>query len=139
MAIFKVNLVAINPKDENKKTAPHPALVDTGSHMTWLPKQALIDIGIKPVGKKRFRSATNQLSERDYGFAILAADKYITICEVVFAEKSDQTLLGVRTIEGFGVKIDNINGRFEPVERLVTGISLVHVGEDDFIEPEILQ
>ena len=138
MAIFRVNLVAINPKDESKKTAPHPALVDTGSHMTWLPKQALVDIGIKPVGKKNFLTASSQKLTREYGFAILAADKYITICEVVFAEKTDQILLGVRTIEGFGVKIDNVNGRFEPVERLVTGITLIHVGEEGFIEPEAL-
>ena len=38
--------------------------------------------------------------------------------EVVFAEKNDHILLGVRTIEGFGVKVDNINGQFEPVDSL---------------------
>ena len=130
MAIFKVNLTAINPKDRKQKTEPILTLVDTGSHLTWLPKQALLDAGIGPEGKKRFRTASNQPLEREYGFAILAADKYITICEVVFAEKNDAILLGVRTIEGFGVKIDNINGRFEPVERILTGLTLVHEGEE---------
>ena len=130
MAIFRVNLTAINPKDESRKTPPILALVDTGSHMTWLPKKALLDAGIVPRGKKRFRSATNQLSERDYGFAILTADKYSTVCDVVFAEATDQTLLGVRTIEGFGVKVDNINGQFEPVETLAASFYLIHEGED---------
>ena len=133
MAIFRVNLTAINPKDRKKRTKPIPTLVDTGSHMTWLPKQALLDAGIVPEGKKKFRTASNQPLERDYGFAILSADKYVTNCEVVFAEKNDAILLGVRTIEGFGVKIDNINGRFEPVERLLTGLTLVHEGEE-FLE-----
>ena len=131
MAIFRVSLTAINPKDESKKTAPFTALVDTGSHMMWLLKQALLDIGITPKGKKRFRNANNQLNTRDIGYAILTADKYSTIDEVVFAEKNDAILLGVRTIEGFGVKVDNINGRFESVERFFTGISLVHEGEEE--------
>ena len=129
MAILKVSLTAANPKDESRQTAPYEALVDTGSHMSWLPKQALLNIGITPRGKKRFRTATKQLTIRDYGFAILSADKYVTTDEVVFAEENDAILLGVRTIEGFGVKIDNINGRFEPVDRYFTGIALVHEGE----------
>ena len=130
MSIFKVSLTAINPKDESKKTPPIVALVDTGSHMSWLPKQALLDAGIVPRVKKRFRTASNQPLERDCGYAILAADKYVTNCEVVFAEKNDAILLGVRTIEGFGVKVDNINGRFEPVELLLTGLTLIHEGEE---------
>lgn len=130
MAIFRVSLTAINPADRRKKTKPIPALVDTGSHMTWLPKQALLDAGIASEGKKNFRTASNQPLVRDYGYAILSADKFATNCEVVFAEKNDQILLGVRTLEGFGVKVDNINGRFEPVERLVTGLELIHDGEE---------
>ena len=129
MAIFRVNLTAINPMDRKKRTKPIPALVDTGSHLSWLPKQALLDAGIVPEGKKNFRTASNQPLERDYGYAILTADKYATVCDVVFAEENDKILLGVRTIEGFGVKVDNINGRFEPVERLLTGLTLVHEGE----------
>ena len=129
MAIFRVNLKAINPEDRSKQTKHFAALVDTGSHMTWLPKQALIDIGIKPEGKRSFLTATKQKTTREYGYAILATDKYTTNCEVVFGETNDQILLGVRTIEGFGVKIDNVNGRFEPVQRIVTGISLIHESE----------
>ena len=134
MAIFRVNLKAINPADRSSQTKPFAALVDTGSHMTWLPKQALFEIGIVPEGKRSFLTATKQKTIRDYGYAILAADKYATNCEVVFGEDNDQILLGVRTIEGFGVKIDNINGRFEPVERLVTGISLIHEDWADLVK-----
>ena len=136
MAIFRVNLTATNPINNKQKTKPVTALVDTGSHLSWLPKQALLDIGILPIGKKRFVNANNQLNTRDIGYAILSADKYSTIDEVVFAEKNDAILLGVRTIEGFGVKVDNINGCFEPVDRFFTGIRLVHEGEE-FPESEV--
>jgi predicted aspartyl protease len=48
---------------------------------------------------------------RDIGHAILQAEGFETIDEVVFAEKSDMHLLGVRTIEGFGVVVDHIAHR----------------------------
>jgi hypothetical protein len=35
-----------------------------------------------------------------------------TADEVVFGESSDLVLLGVRTVEGFGVLVDNIGHRF---------------------------
>jgi predicted aspartyl protease len=124
MSIFVTKLSATNSNDRARHTPQFDALVDTGSHMSWIPKDALIDAGIAPEGKKRFRTATNQLSVRDYGYAILSAEGYRTVDEVVFAEKGDSILLGVRTIEGFGVMVDNVKGRFVPVEGFVTGIAL---------------
>jgi hypothetical protein len=47
----------------------------------------LLDAGITPRGKKRFITATKEIVERD--------------------EENDISLLGVRTIEGFGVMVDN--------------------------------
>ena len=112
MSSFKVNLTAINPKDENKCTPPVEALVDTGSELSWLPRQLLLDAGITPKGKKSFSTATKEAVEREYGYAILEAEGFETINEVIFAEDSDMSLLGVHTIEGFGVMVDNIHQRF---------------------------
>ena len=44
-----------------------------------------------------------------------AAEGYGTVDEVVLAEKSDLCLLGVRTLEGFGVMVDNVGHRFVAV------------------------
>jgi hypothetical protein len=44
--------------------------------------------------------------------AILRAETFETIDEVVFAEPGDATPLGVRTLEGFGVMVDYIAHRF---------------------------
>jgi hypothetical protein len=115
-------------------------MVDTGSEVSWLPKKELQNIGIMPEGKKQFILAKrhgwrcdNALAgvfapqklpdikigmeadfyvERDIGYAILTAEGYSTIDEVVFAEDSDMSLLGVRTLEGFSVMVDNIGHRF---------------------------
>jgi len=110
--MFMVNLSAINPKEEHLQTPLIEALVDTGAELSWMPKQVLINIGIHPRGKKRFTTANGQLIERDFGYAILTAEGFFTNDEVVFAEDGDLTLLGVRTLEGFGVMVDNIGHRF---------------------------
>ena len=107
-----VNLVAINPKEEERRTPPVEVMVDTGSEVSWLPRQILLDAGITPRGKKRFILANKQMVERDIGYAILTAEGYSTIDEIVFAEESDMSLLGVRTLEGFSVMVDNIGHRF---------------------------
>ena len=114
-----VNLTAINPKEEHRCTPPIEVMVDTGSELSWLPKQLLLDAGIISKGKKRFATATNQIVERDFGYAILTAEGYSTIDEIVFAEDSDMMLFGVRTLEGFSVMVDNIGHRFVATTTLV--------------------
>jgi predicted aspartyl protease len=112
MSKFMVNLTAVNPKEEHRCTPPIEVMVDTGSELSWLPKQLLADVGITVRGKKCFSTATKQIVERDFGYAILKAEGYATTDEIVFAEDSDMLLLGVRTLEGFSVMVDNIGHRF---------------------------
>jgi predicted aspartyl protease len=119
MSVFKVNVVARNPKNEELATAPLEALVDTGSELTWLPADVLRGAGITPRRKRIFATATRQRIEREVGYAILSAEGYATIDEVVFAESGDMTLLGVRTLEGFGVMVDNIGHRLVATTTLV--------------------
>ncbi|MDQ1265262.1 MAG: hypothetical protein QG635_412 [Bacteroidota bacterium] len=119
MSTFKVNIVAANPADISRKTDSIEVLVDTGSEITWLPAELLQKIGILPIRKKTFQTATKQIITRDIGYAILSAEGYETIDEVAFAEQSDMYLLGVRTLEGFSVMVDNIGHRFVATFSLV--------------------
>lgn len=112
MSLFRVNVVARNPKDESRETPAIEAMVDTGSELTWLPGGFLEQAGIERRRRRTFLTATRQTVVRDIGYAILAAEGYETTDEVVFGEPSDLTLLGVRTIEGFGVAVDNVGHRF---------------------------
>ena len=112
MSTFKVNVVARNPKNEEQATPPVEAVVDTGSELTWLPASLLADAGIVARRKRAFATATQEIVERPVGYAIIAAEGFETNDEVVFGEPSDAVLLGVRTIEGFGVLVDNIGHRF---------------------------
>ena len=112
MSIFKVNIVAVNPVKEDLTTPAVEALVDTGSELTWLPAELLSNIGIQPRRERTFLTATKQVVIRQVGYAILRTEGFETTDEVVFAQPGDMTLLGVRTIEGFGVLVDNIAHRF---------------------------
>jgi predicted aspartyl protease len=112
VSLFRVNVVAKNPREETSETPPIEALVDTGSELTWLPAAALRAAGIVPRRQRTFLTATRQAVTRDVGYAILASEGFETTDEVVFAEPGDMVLLGVRTVEGFGVLVDNLGHRF---------------------------
>jgi predicted aspartyl protease len=98
---------------------PVEALVDTGSELTWLPRDLLVSVRIAPVRKRSFSTATQQLVTRDTGYAILTAEGFETVDEVVFGEPGDMTLLGVRTLAGFGVMVDYLAHRFVATTAIV--------------------
>jgi predicted aspartyl protease len=119
MSVFRVNVVAANPKQEEVASPPQEALVDTGSELTWLPADVLKAIGIAPRRERQFATASKQILRRYVGYAILRAEGYETNDEVVFAEPNDMVFLGVRTLEGFGVMVDNIGHRFVATTTIV--------------------
>jgi predicted aspartyl protease len=119
MSLFRVNVTAVNISDATQATAPVNVRVDTGSELTWLPADVLVAAGIQPLRKRAFATATQQHIERPVGYAILRADQYETVDEVVFAEPGDMSLLGVRTLEGFGVMVDNVGHRFVATTTIV--------------------
>lgn len=111
MSAFKESIIALNPKTEDPHTEPIEALVDTQSGLTWLPEELLGGIGITPRRRGVFRTADGTRLTRSVGYAVLRADEFETIDEVVFAERGDTTLLGIRTINGFAATADPIGHR----------------------------
>lgn len=119
MSMFKVSVVARNTQDQSQVSQPAELLVDTGSELSWLPKHVLAGINVSPVRKRKFATATNQVVTRETGYVILTAEGLETVDEVVFAEAGDTPLLGVRTLEGFSVMVDNIAHRLVPRTTMV--------------------
>lgn len=119
MSMFKVSITATNPKREELITPAVEALVDTGSELTWLPAEILKTVGITPRRERTFMTANKTVLTRPVGYAILRSEGFETNDEVVFAQPGDMTLLGVRTIEGFGVMVDNIGHRFVATTTIV--------------------
>jgi predicted aspartyl protease len=111
VSAYYVDLTGVNPKREELRTEPVRVLVDTGAELSWLPADSLGNIGIQPRRKRLFRLADGRTMEREVGFCILEAEGFTTIDEVVFAQPGDLHLLGVRTLEGFGVTVDSMAHR----------------------------
>jgi predicted aspartyl protease len=107
VSIFKVNLVACNPRQKAFVTMPVAALVDTSSDVTWLPGEALRSIGIKARSKRVLKTTRNEMVEREVAYAILRANGSETEEEVVLGEPGDVTLIGARTLEAFGVTMED--------------------------------
>jgi predicted aspartyl protease len=124
MSMFKVNVIARNTNVGSLPSPPVEALVDSGSELSWLPRDLLTGIQVTPVRKRSFSTATKQIVARETGYAILAAEGFETVDEVVFAEPGDMTLLGVRTLEGFGVIVDHIAHRFVATTMTVAGCQI---------------
>lgn len=121
MSAFYLDMIAINPKREEIRSEPVRVMVDSGSELSWLPAATLNKAGIMPRRKRTFRMADGRVMVRDVGYCILEAQGFSTTDEVVFAEPGDMCLLGVRTLEGFGVVVDAIAHRLLSTVTIVAG------------------
>src|SRR5438128_98120 len=116
MGIFYVEGQILNVRQPRRKVTVSKLLVDSGSEFTWIPEAALKLAGVTIVKKDvPFQMANGQTITRSIGYAIVKAVGFETIDEVVFGQPGDLSLLGSRTLEGFGALID------APRKRLVAG------------------
>lgn len=107
MGTFHVACEVVNIGDPGRAGSVASVLVDSGSEYTWLPTRVLQQIGVRVVKKDlAFTMANGQTITRSIGYAILRAEGFETVDEVVFAEPGDLSLLGARTLEGFGARVD---------------------------------
>ena len=105
---FHVDCTIQNHVDPQKATIVHALLVDTGSDSTWIPEEVLASLSVNREKKDvSFVMANGQTVMRSVGFAIMRINEHFTIDEVVFAEPGDLLLLGARTLEGLGLRVDS--------------------------------
>lgn len=107
MGTFRVDAEIINTRQPARKVTVPQLFVDSGSEFTWVPEAALKQAHIRVVKKDvPFVMANGQTITRSMGYAIVRAEGFETIDEVVFAQSGDLSLLGSRTLEGFGALVD---------------------------------
>src|SRR5262249_26707746 len=108
MGIFYVECEIANVSRTGKAGTVPKLLVDSGSEATWIPepvlKKAKIAVSKKDVA---FLMANGQTITRSIGYGIVRASEFETVDEVVFGQPGDLSLLGARTLEGFGPVIDS--------------------------------
>jgi len=93
-------------------------LADTGAVYTVLPRSFLKSLGVKAIGRRRFRLANNQVIEREVGIVGIEIQNIKTHTITVFGDENVY-LLGVVTLEELGLELDPIKGELKPLELLL--------------------
>lgn len=116
MGTFTVGCLIKNHENRERAVQIPRLMVDTGSEATWIPRQQLEQIQVKPEKRQPFQMANGQHVYRDIGYALVRVGQRETIDEVVFAEKGDYVLLGARALEGLLLWVDPKNKKLIEIE-----------------------
>ncbi len=121
MGTFRTTIMIENVEHRGEMRTVDDALVDTGSEYTWVPKDVLTSLGIRPEHVQRFVVADGRQLERQVGIAIVHAAGAKAPDFVVFAEPGDMTLLGARSLEGLNVRVDAQRKQLVPAGPILAG------------------
>ena len=113
MGIFRVPLEIGNPV--NQRTETVEALVDTGAVFSMAASSLLQTLGIEPVRRDSFRTATGETVEYATGWASFSTEGQSGQARVVFGPEG-QFLLGVTTLADLLLEVDLIEQRLVPVK-----------------------
>ena len=116
MGTLRVTIEVGDPQRERYE--PVEALVDTGASHTLLPATLLRRLGIRVIGRWRFRTVEERLVEYDIGEAIIRLGEDVRTRVVVFGP-GEHALLGADTLEGFGLAVDPVSKRLIQVPGLL--------------------
>ena len=107
MGLFAVDGEVGNLRSSKRRAQVAGMLVDTGAESSWIPEEVLRGLGIRPVKKDLlFEMADGRTITRSIGYALIRVGDFETVDEVVFGQPGDLVLLGARTLEGFGARVD---------------------------------
>ena len=101
------------------RTREIEATVDTGAAFTTLPAPLLRDIGVEPVGQRRFLLADGRRVFMDYGRAWVTIDGEKEMTVVVFGADDAPPLLGAYTLEGLALAVDPVEQRLVPTQLIL--------------------
>jgi clan AA aspartic protease len=118
---FRTTILVESAERRGDTRTVENALVDTGSEFTWVPREVLESLGIRPEMTQRFLIADGRELERPVGIAIVHAAGTKAPDFVVFAEPGDMVLLGARSLEGMNLRVDALRKQLVPAGPILAG------------------
>lgn len=97
---------------ERKRLKDATFLVDTGAFYTTIPATVAKELKIKPLVKTKLILADKLEIEGDVSLAYVKVLDRDGVFQVAIMEVPEP-LLGVKTLEGLGLKIDPVTGKLE--------------------------
>lgn len=95
------------------------AMVDTGSTYTWIPAPVLVRLGVAAEEQRPVVLADGDEVQCGLAWVRARLGKQSHPALVVFAQPASKPLLGVVTLEIFGLGVDPVNQRLVPVPGLL--------------------
>jgi clan AA aspartic protease len=95
------------------------ALVDTGATYTWLPRPLLERLRVRAGVRRDFETADGRVIQREMGEVAVRLNGEVHFTLVVFGDEGTRPLLGVVTLETFGLGVDPVQRRLVPVRGLL--------------------
>lgn len=92
--------------------------MDTGSSYTWVPRQLLKRLEVRPQFQREFETADGRVVQRDMAVTMARWDGETMPTLVVFGGDGDAVLLGAYTMEGFSLAPDPVNQQMVRVRPL---------------------
>ena len=86
-------------------------LADTGSNLTWIPREVLTGIDVRPVRSTLVTLMDGRRMERDTANVFVALNGDETACRVVFGEPGDATVIGLTALEQLELAVDPVRRR----------------------------
>lgn len=105
MGVTTVKIIIKNPFSPSNSSEGE-FLVDSGAHYTVLPLSVVKKLNLKPSYTQEFSLADGRTIKRKLGSALINFKGRELAVPVVLGEKGDSALLGVTTLESFGLMLD---------------------------------
>ena len=93
-------------------------LVDTGAILSVIPRATLDQLGIPPLGSRKFRGFGGIIERQTAGVTV-RYQEYSAGITAVFGEEDDTPVLGVTALETLGYQVDPTTGELKPTELLL--------------------
>ena len=93
--------------------------MNTGAFYTTIPARLLRELGIEPMGTRRFLLADGRRVEMEYGQAWATIDGESVVTIVAFGKDNAPSLLGAYTLEGLALAVDPSSQRLVPANLIM--------------------
>ncbi|MEM2676649.1 MAG: clan AA aspartic protease [Candidatus Bathyarchaeia archaeon] len=118
MGYVRVRGFIANPIDRNLK-AELEFIVDTGAIYTVIPKNVAEELGLKELGRRKFKMADGSVVEFPVSEAYITINGEGVTSLVAIADERTPVLLGVTTLELLGLQVDPVSGKLVPLELMI--------------------
>jgi arsenite methyltransferase len=113
MGMFEVQVKLANP-GEPSRSSDISLLVDTGATLSWVPRELLQRLGVRPTTRLEFQLADGRTTLRDVGAALFTLDGKTLTIPCAFAEPGEESVLGATALEALGFVVDPVEKKLIP-------------------------